>query len=83
MNIIYRINQANTVDWVYTNVKDDNKLNVLGYIPTPHVKASFSLDAKNETWMWSVGRRISDNVLIASTTTDLFQNPEYECLWLR
>lgn len=31
-------------DWVYTNIKDDNKLNVLGYIPTPHVKASFSLD---------------------------------------
>ena len=31
-------------DWVYTTIKDDNKLNVDGYIPTPHVRASFNLD---------------------------------------
>lgn len=34
----------NNTDWVYTTIKDDNKLNVDGYIPTPHVRASFNLD---------------------------------------
>lgn len=53
------------------------------YIITRFIEDVDYCDAKNETWMWSVGRRISDNVLIASTTTDLYQNPEYECLWLR
>ena len=34
----------NNTDWVYTTIKDNNKLNVDGYIPTPHVRASFNLD---------------------------------------
>lgn len=40
-------------------------------------------DAAREVWMWSIGRRKSDGVILASTKDDLFQNPEYECLWLR
>lgn len=41
----YTKNYSNeNVDWVYTNIKDDNKLNILGYIPTSHVRASFGLD---------------------------------------
>ena len=35
---------VDNTNWVYTTIKDDNKLNVGGYIPTPHVRASFSLD---------------------------------------
>ena len=31
-------------DWLYTNIRDDAELNVKGYIPTTHVRASFSLD---------------------------------------
>ena len=40
-------------------------------------------DAVREVWIWSIGRRKSDGVILASTKGDLYQNPEYECLWLR
>ena len=40
-------------------------------------------DAKTEQWIWSIGRRRSDGAIFASLTTDLYQNPEFECLWLR
>lgn len=41
-------------------------------------------DAKTERWIWSIGRRLVDGQIIASTTVDLYGNPEfYECLWLR
>lgn len=40
-------------------------------------------DSATEQWIWSIGRRYSDGVIIASTAADLYQNPDYECLWLR
>lgn len=40
-------------------------------------------DAKTESWIWSIGRRRSDNQIIASISPDLYQNPDFECLWLR
>lgn len=40
-------------------------------------------DAAHELWIWSIGRRKSDGVVHASTGSDLYQNPAYECLWLR
>jgi hypothetical protein len=40
-------------------------------------------DAKTERWIWSIGRRKKDGVMIASLDGDLYQNDDYECLWLR
>ena len=40
-------------------------------------------DGANEWWIWSIGRRYSDGVIHASTSTDLYQNPDYHCLFLR
>jgi hypothetical protein len=40
-------------------------------------------DAKNERWIWSIGRRLSDGTVLASLTDEFYQNAEYECLWLR
>lgn len=40
-------------------------------------------DAKNEIWIWSIGRRYSDGLIIAASNTSMYQNPEFECLWLR
>lgn len=34
----------NSADWQFTQTKDDTSLVIEGYIPTPHVKASFGLD---------------------------------------
>jgi hypothetical protein len=40
-------------------------------------------DAQTESWIWSIGRRRSDNKIIASVSPDLYDNPDFECLWLR
>lgn len=40
-------------------------------------------DAKAEQWIWSIGRRRSDGRILASPVNDLYQNPDFECLWLR
>lgn len=40
-------------------------------------------NANDETWIWSVGRRRADGVVLASHSSKLYQNPSYECLWLR
>jgi hypothetical protein len=40
-------------------------------------------DSVTERSIMSIGRRLSDNAIIASLTSDLYMHPEYECLWLR
>lgn len=40
-------------------------------------------DAREEQWIWSIGRRHNDGVVLASTRADLYQNPAFDCLWLR
>ena len=41
-------------------------------------------DAKQEAWIWSIGQRWDDpSVIHASQDTSLYQNPDYECLFLR
>lgn len=34
-------------------------------------------------WVWSIGRRHRDGVVLASTGSGLYQNPDFECLFLR
>jgi hypothetical protein len=46
-------------------------------------------DAQTESWIWSIGKRLADDpsipagTIIASRSTQLYQNPLYHCLWLR
>jgi hypothetical protein len=40
-------------------------------------------NAETEQWIWSVGKRLSDGAIIASHSSKLYQNPEFECIWLR
>jgi hypothetical protein len=40
-------------------------------------------DAEREVWIWSIGQHRSDDVIHASTSSDLYQNPDYHCLFLR
>lgn len=40
-------------------------------------------DAEKELWIWSIGRRHSDNKVFASTDGRFYLNDEYHCLWLR
>ena len=40
-------------------------------------------NAETEQWIWSIGRRVSDGVVIASHSTKFYQNPDFVCLFLR
>lgn len=40
-------------------------------------------DLKQRVWIWSIGRHRETRVIHASTDGRLYQNPAYECLWLR
>jgi len=40
-------------------------------------------DAKKEFWIWSIGIRYSDGKILASTGSELYQNKDYQCIWLR
>lgn len=40
-------------------------------------------DKEREAWIWSIGKNIQTGQIIASTTGRFYQNPLYECLWLR
>lgn len=40
-------------------------------------------NATDERWIWCIARRRSDGKVLASYSTDLYQNDAFECLWLR
>jgi hypothetical protein len=40
-------------------------------------------DAQSESWIWSIGMDKKTGQILASTTTEFYENPDYECLWLR
>lgn len=50
---------------------------------------SFFVDGKDyciletEQWIWSIGRHIVSGQIVASTSTKFYDNPNYDCLWLR
>lgn len=39
--------------------------------------------ASTEQWIWSVGRSKKTGQVLASTSSKLYGNPDFECLWLR
>jgi len=36
-----------------------------------------------EQWIWSIGKRASDGAIFAALDTRFYQNPRFECVWLR
>ena len=41
-------------------------------------------DAKREVWIWSIGKELtSAGRIFASTSGEFYQNPKFECLFLR
>jgi hypothetical protein len=40
-------------------------------------------DAEREEWIWSIGRDRKSGEILASTSGKFYQNPSYECLFLR
>lgn len=40
-------------------------------------------DAKAERWIWSVGKNKETGQIVASLGTKFYQNPAYDCIWLR
>lgn len=40
-------------------------------------------DAASEAWIWSIGRHAVSGKVFAAIDARFYQNPRYECLWLR
>lgn len=40
-------------------------------------------DAANDCWIWSIGKSVATGQIMAAIDTRYYQNPLYECLWLR
>lgn len=40
-------------------------------------------DSRREAWIWSIGRRRTDGVILAATDNTFYQNNDFLCLWLR
>lgn len=53
------------------------------YVLKEFVEDKDYCNAKTEQWMWSIGRELATGRIIASESNKLYQNPAYECLWLR
>lgn len=53
------------------------------YVLTDFVRDADYCDAKEEKWIWSIGRDTTTSQILASTTTKFYQHPQFECLWLR
>jgi hypothetical protein len=53
------------------------------YVLTAVVEGKDYCDTRRNAWVWSIGRRRSDGKILASLRTDLYEHPDFECLWLR
>ncbi len=38
---------------------------------------------ETESWIWSIGRHLVTGQILAAHNTVFYQNPDYECLFLR
>jgi hypothetical protein len=36
-----------------------------------------------EQWIWTIGREIATGRILAATDARFYEDPAYECLWLR
>jgi hypothetical protein len=40
-------------------------------------------DAEREAWIWSIGKNRETGEIRASTDTRFYEDPEWQCIWLR
>lgn len=40
-------------------------------------------NAKDEHWIWSIGKNYKTGQILASTGNIFYENPDYKCLFLR
>jgi len=40
-------------------------------------------NAQTEEWIWSIGREHATGIIRAAQDSRFYQNPDYDCLWLR
>lgn len=53
------------------------------YVLTSFVEDVDYCDAKLERWIWSIGRNRTTGQILASTSSEFYEHPDFECLFLR
>jgi len=51
--------------------------------PTLNIEGMELCYADTERWVWSVGRNPKTGEVLASTSSKFYEDPSFECLWLR
>jgi len=54
-----------------------------GYVLDKFIEGKDYCNAVRQEWIWSIGRRKSDGLIIAAHDGRFYQNPDYDCIWLR
>jgi len=74
--------QAKVLDGDAINIADRPREGTY-YILDRFIEDVDYCDLKEGVWVWSIGRRRSDGKILATTDSGFYQNPLFECLWLR
>jgi hypothetical protein len=53
------------------------------YILRAFIKGTDYCAADEEKWIWSIGKNRKTGQIVASISTNFYQHPDFECLWLR
>lgn len=65
------------------DLKDVPRTVMGDYILICFVEGVDYCDSSRDAWIWSIGLRKADGMIFASTTTEFYQHPDFECLFLR
>jgi hypothetical protein len=51
--------------------------------PDVDVEGKDLCNLKTDQWIWAVGKRKKDGVILASLIPKFYLDPKFECIWLR
>lgn len=53
------------------------------YKLTDFIEGMDYCNAKDSSWIWSIGQHLTTGQILASHRAEFYENPQYKCLWLR
>lgn len=65
------------------DIQDSKRTQEGDYILPVFIEDIDYCDSKEEVWIWSIGKNYETGQILASTSNKFYQNPDYECLFLR
>ena len=64
-------------------LKEGARVDSSSYLLRRFVEGKDYCDPVRELWIWSIGRNVFDGRIMAATDARYYQDPNWECLFLR